>query len=1467
MGILEDISREPNLRRGGVHAADPEMKRKPIALFIALLSLLGTTIFVQRNSDPSPSGGQTATGQTAITGASGINHPSQDPQGRPDAATARRLSPEGWIPPEAFAATASPAPQIPFPHGENAQRRHAEPVTHEIPRDLGARTPSVLTKTPEDGRLHLLPEEIDLHTRLARRMVFDPSALDRIINGGTARVIAPTTGDELLMLQFHTRKTRSAHSHTLLGRVVGEEETSDVIVVYHDGVIHGQLVRYTTDQHLEYRILADGHMMVRELEPATMTARCGNGPHTEMADELFEAASMEGFEIITQGDGQESGDTPGWRTIDIVVGYDQGARVDDGGYAQIEARIIASVDRTTQAYANSLIPNTELMLLGTIEDPEYVFPGWTSGSQSDELNALRTLGNGRLDAVTGYYTLLGADLIAFIPRSTDGSAGLASRPGFASVTARTYMATTRITFAHEIGHNLGCDHSWGDSSQAYHSHYGWRLDPPGTARVRTIMAYDWGWTRIPYFANPSVSFNRAATGAVNGYNVLGDLTADQRYYRGGMGYSGSNTNRSGFDGTNPGLGARSANTINTGGGNSNFGATRAANRHTRTNFNVISPAEGSEWTSGEAGIVHFTGGDMQNRASIRLYKNGTFHTTIAANLNPATQRDFTWEIPESIPPGNDYMIRVTLDPDSITPITADSGIFSITGDSLMVVAQSPDAATPVAGPLSHVSLTFSHPVDPTSFSAADGGILAFTGPSGRRIPANTITSSWSGGNTVLNLDFPSETTIGSYRIVITSEVADAYGNLLDQNANGIPGEPYDDRFVGTFQIEGAGPAETIWSDLVGTADADPGWTFSGVHPSWEIGTPAQSPPHGPAAAFDGGPIIAQNLAGHHNPNENSFAEPPVIDCTAYSDVSLSYHRWARANIGDQLYIDAWNGHSWQRVFQFTGSEGDSGDAEWTRHEIPLGTIAENNPDFRLRWGLVDEHQRTSPTEAGWQLDAIQVTGESNPPPPAPWVVAHHPRDLRTSPQDSIWLEFSQPMDPGGFTLGDVESFTGPGGPISPTGFEWTDSTTLRVDFPDQSATGQYTLVLTPNITDAGGRPLDQNFNGTPGEAAADGYTATFGINTPAIGGLLATGGDISLVNSHYIHTFTHGNDTFRVLGDSPLEVDVLVVAGGGGGGSATQFSTAGAGGGGAGGLVYQEGLILSGSTLASIGSGGAAAGTGNTTGGNGENTTFGTITAIGRGGGSGGGGRGASGGDALQPSSPSAGHGHAGATWPSAGGDGAGGGGGAGGLAPAPPPANVGGSGDPGRAYDITVTLIHYAGGGGGGGGNNNRVGAPGGSGTVIVRYPAFAPSAYGDWANRSFANPFLDVNPTANFDGGTLANALEWVLGGDPTDPGDDASILPTLDHHSDPDFIIFTHRRTAASAADENTSIAVEYGGGLDGWITAEHDQGGIIINVEKNGAAAGIDYVHVRIPRVHAASGSLFARLRVTVATDGA
>ncbi len=265
---------------------------------------------------------------------------------------------------------------------------------------------------------------------------------------------------------------------------------------------------------------------------------------------------------------------------------------------------------------------------------------------------------------------------------------------------------------------------------------------------------------------------------------------------------------------------------------------------------------------------------------------------------------------------------------------------------------------------------------------------------------------------------------------------------------------------------------------------------------------------------------------------------------------------------------------------------------------------------------------------------------------------------------------------------------------------------------------------------------------------------------------LPTGGTVTTSGSYRIHSFTSGGTFVVPTGTTLTNVEYLVVAGGGGGGGSQQGHQGG--GGGAGGLrtsvvgatsgrgssAEARQTITAGSYTVTIGQGGGGASADR--GGDGSNSTFNGITAIGGGGGGNGqnngtarsGGDGGCGGGAgsSDQSFPSrapgtAGQGYDGGLPTQQGSGRAGAGGGAGAQGTDPPSGGVPSgntAGGAGLANSITGSSVTYAKGGecqgtggsapagtdgkgeGGTGGyshGSTSTGRDGGNGIVIVRY------------------------------------------------------------------------------------------------------------------------------------------------------
>jgi hypothetical protein len=194
--------------------------------------------------------------------------------------------------------------------------------------------------------------------------------------------------------------------------------------------------------------------------------------------------------------------------LNVLVVYTAEARVAEGGVAAIQTKIILAVAESNQAYANSQV-SQRLNLVHQYESPSYV----ENGDFSVELSRVATQNDGFLDEVHALRDQYCADLVVMIVAGSQycGIAYLMTAP--ASVAAKTiaFSVTSRIcatgyyTFAHELGHNMGCHHdrqNAGFESPAYPYSYGYRT--PDNA-YRTIMAYAPG-TRIQFFSNPNIVY-------------------------------------------------------------------------------------------------------------------------------------------------------------------------------------------------------------------------------------------------------------------------------------------------------------------------------------------------------------------------------------------------------------------------------------------------------------------------------------------------------------------------------------------------------------------------------------------------------------------------------------------------------------------------------------------------------------------------------------------------------------------------------------------------------------------------------------------------------------------------------------------------------------------------------------------------------------------------------------------------
>ncbi len=209
--------------------------------------------------------------------------------------------------------------------------------------------------------------------------------------------------------------------------------------------------------------------------------------------------------------------------VDVLVLYTPACRDYNGGTSGVRAFIDTAVAAANTAYANSQI-DMRLNLVAAVE------VNYTENADMGvDLGRLANGSDGYLDNAASLRNTYGADLVCLMRRNTaGGTAGIAyllgsptSPSSYAawSVTADN-AAVSNHTFAHELGHNMGCLHARPESSSggAYTYSFGHRFYGTNNVQYRTVMAYSPG-TRIAYFSNPSVSYQGTATGvAVNQAN-------------------------------------------------------------------------------------------------------------------------------------------------------------------------------------------------------------------------------------------------------------------------------------------------------------------------------------------------------------------------------------------------------------------------------------------------------------------------------------------------------------------------------------------------------------------------------------------------------------------------------------------------------------------------------------------------------------------------------------------------------------------------------------------------------------------------------------------------------------------------------------------------------------------------------------------------------------------------------------
>jgi len=324
--------------------------------------------------------------------------------------------------------------------------------------------------------------------------------------GTPVPTVATTLFDgEQVLVDLVRVEVRGSNNYTWYGRV-RDYDRSDVVLTVVNGQISGGigLASSSSGQAKSYELqdLGNGQQLLQELDPALLPPEHPPGWTGEPPSSLLLDANPSGLQADSSGQ------------IDIMIVYSDQTAAAAGG--SIASQVQYAVDRANLSYNNSGVA-TQLRL---------VYSGPANYSESGDFNTdisrLATVGDGYMDNVDALRNTYAADVVSlFVENSAYCGMGYLNASATSAFTVvNRGCSGGNLSLAHEVGHNFGARHDpYVDAATAPYAYGHGYVYLAGL--WRTVMAYDnycvdngTTCTRIPYFSNPSLTYNGVATGTL-----------------------------------------------------------------------------------------------------------------------------------------------------------------------------------------------------------------------------------------------------------------------------------------------------------------------------------------------------------------------------------------------------------------------------------------------------------------------------------------------------------------------------------------------------------------------------------------------------------------------------------------------------------------------------------------------------------------------------------------------------------------------------------------------------------------------------------------------------------------------------------------------------------------------------------------------------------------------------------------
>jgi hypothetical protein len=421
----------------------------------------------------------------------------------------------------------------------------------------------------------------------------------------------------------------------------------------------------------------------------------------------------------------------------------------------------------------------------------------------------------------------------------------------------------------------------------------------------------------------------------------------------------------------------------------------------------------------------------------------------------------------------------------------------------------------IFGAVDHVRITFDEAIRPHSMAKISTSIPSFTDPNGNPITVNAVVPVAGSNFTQYDVLFDAHGLAGTYTMQIGPHIRDRMGRLMDQDGDGMPGQP-DDGYTATFTIQGPqvlsysptgnnnAPGSVHSVRFTFNEPMDPATFMAGQVASFTDPNGNQIPitdvmpvPNTNNTQFDV-TFGALGTAGSYtmvigpdiaDPNGNALPGPFTAQFGVFGPSVTGYSPTGNNNLPGRVqsvrftFNEPMDPATFMagQVASFTDPNGN---------QIPITDVMPvpntNNTQFDVTFAPLGTSGSYTMV-IGPDIDdpygnALQGPFTAQFGVAAPIITAFVSNATFANPPSNVRVTFNEPMDPMTFTPDKVTSFLDPNGnPVtvnSVTPVAGSGNTQFDIAFDPQTVFGTYSMTIGPDIQDPFGNSMSTAFMGT-----------------------------------------------------------------------------------------------------------------------------------------------------------------------------------------------------------------------------------------------------------------------------------------------------------------------------------------------------------------------------------------------------